>query len=90
MNWLKPQGKGKSKVNSWLPVAERNAGAELRLYCFPYAGAGAIVYRGWAERFPNERLQKAQRQAGQGFVSRTTLDTTCYGNELPIVALVID
>jgi glutamate decarboxylase len=35
----------------------------------------------------NERLQKAQRQAGRSFVSRTTLDITHYGNELPIVAL---
>jgi hypothetical protein len=41
----------------------------------------------WQINLFNERLQKAQRQAGHSFVSRTTLDTTCYGNELPIVAL---
>ena len=35
----------------------------------------------------NERLQKVQRQAGQSFVSRTTLETTRYGRDVPIVAL---
>src|SRR5207248_10530114 len=35
----------------------------------------------------NERLQKVQRQRGQSFVSRTTLDTTVYGKGVPIVAL---
>jgi glutamate decarboxylase len=35
----------------------------------------------------NERLQKAQRQAGRSFVSRTTLETTRYGRQMPIVAL---
>lgn len=28
----------------WTPVAE----ARLRLFCFPYAGSGASVYRGWS------------------------------------------
>jgi putative pyridoxal-dependent aspartate 1-decarboxylase len=35
----------------------------------------------------NERLQKVQRQAGHSFVSRTTLENTCYGRRIPIVAL---
>ena len=35
----------------------------------------------------NELLQNAQRQAGHTFVSRTTLDTTCYGKGKSIVAL---
>jgi glutamate decarboxylase len=35
----------------------------------------------------NTRLQKLQRNAGRSFVSRTTLDTTCYGSDTPIVAL---
>ncbi|MEG4490501.1 pyridoxal-dependent aspartate 1-decarboxylase PanP [Microcoleus sp. D3_18_C4] len=34
----------------------------------------------------NERLQEAQRQAGHTFVSRTTLQNTCYGKTIPIVA----
>ena len=27
--------------------------AQLRLVCFPYAGAGASIYRGWADRLPS-------------------------------------
>jgi glutamate decarboxylase len=34
----------------------------------------------------NERLQEAQRRAGHTFVSRTTLQNTCYGKTIPIVA----
>jgi medium-chain acyl-[acyl-carrier-protein] hydrolase len=32
------------------PLATRSA--ELRLFCFPYAGAGPNVFRGWARRLP--------------------------------------
>lgn len=35
----------------------------------------------------NERLQKAQRQAGRTFVSRTTSNTTRYGPNVAVVAL---
>jgi putative pyridoxal-dependent aspartate 1-decarboxylase len=35
----------------------------------------------------NERLQKIQRQVGRTFISRTTKTTTCFGKEVPIVAL---
>lgn len=35
----------------------------------------------------NERLQKAQRQAGRSFISRTTKTTICSGKEIPIIAL---
>ena len=35
----------------------------------------------------NERLQKAQRQAGRSFVSRTTLETTAHGRGVPVVVL---
>ena len=35
----------------------------------------------------NERLQKEQRRKGKSFVSRTTLDSTGYGINAPVVAL---
>lgn len=35
----------------------------------------------------NEALQRTQGRAGQSFVSRTALETTRYGREVPIVAL---
>ncbi|MCC5635066.1 aminotransferase class V-fold PLP-dependent enzyme [Nostoc sp. CHAB 5844] len=35
----------------------------------------------------NERLQKSQRQAGRTFISRTMKSTTCFSQEISIVAL---
>ncbi|WP_373526934.1 aminotransferase class V-fold PLP-dependent enzyme [Nostoc sp.] len=35
----------------------------------------------------NQKLQKMQRQAGRTFISRTTKTITCFGNEIPIIAL---
>jgi putative pyridoxal-dependent aspartate 1-decarboxylase len=35
----------------------------------------------------NESLQRRQRRAGLTFVSRTTLDCTCHGHTIPLVAL---
>lgn len=34
----------------WEPGA--NPKAVMRLFCFPYAGGSAMVYRGWADRLP--------------------------------------
>ncbi len=31
-----------------------NPGARLRLFCFPYAGGGASIYRTWGSSFPRE------------------------------------
>ena len=31
----------------WFPNIERTEGAKLRLFCFPYAGGGASVFRNW-------------------------------------------
>lgn len=35
----------------------------------------------------NEHLQRTQRQRGNSFVSRTTIHTTPYGKDVPVVAL---
>jgi surfactin synthase thioesterase subunit len=37
----------------WLHRFLARADADLRLFCFPYAGVGAVVFRGWAERLPS-------------------------------------
>jgi medium-chain acyl-[acyl-carrier-protein] hydrolase len=36
------------RTSPWLIRFKPNPGASLRLFCFPYAGAGASVYRPWA------------------------------------------
>jgi len=37
----------------WFPTIRESPEAKLRLFCFPYAGGGASVFRGWAGRLPN-------------------------------------
>lgn len=36
--------------NSWISRSKRNPQARLRLFGFPYAGGGALAYRGWQDR----------------------------------------
>jgi len=36
----------------WFPSIRESEQAKLRLFCFPYAGGGASVFRGWAGRLP--------------------------------------
>lgn len=39
-------------VDPWLPFRKPRPGSKLRLFCFPYAGGGASIYRGWQEELP--------------------------------------
>ena len=35
------------KRRAWFPTLDAASGARLRLFCFPHAGAGTLVYRNW-------------------------------------------
>ncbi|HWS82717.1 MAG TPA: thioesterase domain-containing protein [Ktedonobacteraceae bacterium] len=37
------------KANSWIQYWQRKPQARVRLFCFPYAGGGASVFRTWSE-----------------------------------------
>ena len=39
-------------TNPWITVPKPNLGARLRLFCFPYAGGGASLFRGWPDELP--------------------------------------
>jgi len=39
----------KSNTRLWFPYLNGSHGASLRLFCFPYAGSGASIYRHWQE-----------------------------------------
>lgn len=43
-----------SKPDLWVTHLKRNPHARLRLFCFPYAGGGALVFRTWPESLPPE------------------------------------
>src|SRR5205807_1716438 len=38
----------------WLPSLGKHPQGCLRLFCFPYAGGGASLFRSWSERLPPE------------------------------------
>ena len=38
--------------DSWIPFRKPRLEARLRLFCFPYAGAGALIFRNWSESLP--------------------------------------
>ena len=37
---------------NWFPSVKTKPQARLRMFCFPYAGGGATLYRRWNERLP--------------------------------------
>jgi surfactin synthase thioesterase subunit len=39
-------------ANPWLYYFKPNPKASFRLFCFPYAGGTALVYRPWAQQLP--------------------------------------
>jgi medium-chain acyl-[acyl-carrier-protein] hydrolase len=42
-----------SRTDPWIRLYAPDARARLRLFCFPYAGRGASLYRGWNRRLPS-------------------------------------
>src|SRR5215510_6792811 len=38
--------------NNWLTCFKPNPHATLRLFCFPYAGGRASIFRNWSEDLP--------------------------------------
>lgn len=43
-----------STTNAWVFGARPNPQARFRLFCFPYAGGGASIFRSWLHGLPSE------------------------------------
>ena len=41
-------------VDRWISFRKPDPKAQLRLFCFPYAGAGALIFRNWTDGLPRE------------------------------------
>ena len=59
----------------WIPNIDRNDSASLRLFCFPYAGAGTLSFRGWRDHFPPHIALYPVELPGRGFRIQETLLT---------------
>ncbi|TKC98580.1 thioesterase II family protein [Polyangium fumosum] len=53
-------------MTSWFWAAHPRVAPRIRLFCFPYAVAGANVYRGWASRVPPDVEVVALQLPGRG------------------------
>ncbi|MCL5958371.1 MAG: thioesterase II family protein [Chloroflexi bacterium] len=45
--------RSESPNNPWLGYSRPNPAASLRIFCFPYAGAGASVFHSWRDSLPS-------------------------------------
>lgn len=41
-----------AQTNKWLDCSRLKSHAKARLFCFPYAGGAASIYRNWSQRLP--------------------------------------
>ena len=41
-------------VDRWISFRKPDPNTQLRLFCFPYAGAGALIFRKWSDALPHE------------------------------------
>lgn len=41
-----------AEKTSWLSYYKPNPRSDIRLFCFPYAGGSAVIYRAWADHLP--------------------------------------
>jgi medium-chain acyl-[acyl-carrier-protein] hydrolase len=57
---------GMAATSPWLVCATPNPKAALRLFCFPYAGGGAGIFRQWAEYLPPNVELCAVQLPGRG------------------------
>ncbi len=42
-----------STTTSWITYYQPNCQAKIRLFCFPYAGGNAIIFRNWQNALPS-------------------------------------
>src|SRR4029078_6802022 len=52
-------------TSSWISFIKPAPAARLRLFCFPYAGGGAMIFRKWADAFPSTVEVTALRLPGR-------------------------
>ena len=80
------------KLSQWFYIQKQKPNATLRLFCFPYAGGGASVFRNWYQHLPEEIEVVAIRPPGREnrfsekpISSLSTLVKLLYKDILPLL-----
>lgn len=73
-----------TNANPWLPWPGTNPDAQLRLFCFPFAGGGASVFRNWSQDLPSEIDVRPVQLPGR----ERRLREEAYNHLTPLVAAV--
>jgi medium-chain acyl-[acyl-carrier-protein] hydrolase len=55
-----------SAASPWFPYCKENPQARLRLFCFPYAGGGALIFRNWSKNLPATVEVRTVQLPGRG------------------------
>jgi medium-chain acyl-[acyl-carrier-protein] hydrolase len=76
----KASGARQAPATPWLVKPKVDADASLRLFCFPYAGGGAVIYRSWSARLPMAEVLPVQLPGRE-----TRLKEAPYTNLLSLV-----
>jgi len=71
-------------TESWLKCYKPLPDAELRLFCFPYAGSGAISFRSWSDLLPPTVEVYAIELPGRG----TRMKEPLYTKMQPLVEAI--
>lgn len=74
------------KSNSWFSIPKPNPKSKLRLFCFPYAGAGATAFREWSDYVPSEVEVYIIRLPGR----EARVNETPFSQVAPLVTALID
>jgi len=62
---MKETGMAATDTNTWIACPQPNPKADLRLFCFPYAGGGAKIFQKWADSLPRNVEVRAVRLPGR-------------------------
>ena len=74
----------RTEASLWFSSAQPNPRATVRLFCFPYAGGDAQVYRAWSRHLPPSVEVLAARLPGRGL----RMKEAAFRDLAPLVAAV--
>lgn len=83
----------KHSASSWLSFPNSNTEADLRLFCFPYAGGGAHIFHPWQEKMSSRIEICTVQMPGRGarFTDKPHSDYKTVINELvPVMSGFMD